>query len=258
MSLWDQLFGRRKRMMEDLDQDIRDFIERETQDNIERGMSPEEARYAALRKFGNVTRIKEDTWEVWSFVCLEQLWQDVRYGLRQLRRSPGFTAIAVVTLALGIGANTAIFSVVDAVLVRPLPFRNPAQLVWLRETQAMMGGYPLTGPDYLDWQAQAQTLEGASLFDWGESSNVSVAGEPEPAFVVRTQANFFSLLGVEPLVGRTFVKGEDQPGRNHIAILSYGFWQSQFGGARNALGRILSSMAKDTPSWAWRRFGFVP
>ena len=86
MSRWARFFSRRKRMMEDLDQDIRDYIERETQDNIERGMSPEEAHYAALRKFGNVTRVKEDTWEVWSFVWLEQLWQDVRFGLRQLRR----------------------------------------------------------------------------------------------------------------------------------------------------------------------------
>src|SRR5579864_3206623 len=103
---------RRKRMLEELDADIREHIERETQDNIERGLSPEEARYAALRKFGNVTRVKEETREVWSIVWLEQLLQDVRYGFRTLRRSSGFTSVAVFTLALGISADTIIFSMI--------------------------------------------------------------------------------------------------------------------------------------------------
>ncbi len=122
---------RRKRMLRELESDIREHIERETQDNIERGMSPKEARYAAMRKFGNTLRVQEDVREVWSLVWLEQLLQDVRYGVRVLAKSPAFTAIVVMTLALGIGAATAVFSIVYAVLINPYPFRDWQRLVTL-------------------------------------------------------------------------------------------------------------------------------
>jgi putative ABC transport system permease protein len=168
---------------------------------------------------------------------MHTLWQDVRYGLRMLAKSPGFTAVAVLTLALGIGANTAIFSVIDSVLLRPLPFKNPAQLVDLRVTESAPGNFPLTGADYLDWQAQNRTFTAMSLYGWEQGVSASSSGGSEPATMVPTQANFFSDLGVQPLLGRTFAPGEDQTGKNRVAVLSYRFWQERFGGKADAIGQ---------------------
>jgi putative ABC transport system permease protein len=151
---------RRKRMLEELDQDIRDHIELETQDNIERGMSPEEARYAALRKFGNVTRVTEETREVWSFVWLEQLFEDIRFGLRILSKSPGFTTVAILTLALGIGANTAVYSVVERVLLRPLPFQDSERLfaMWAAQKD-QPGKIGASMPEFEDYKEQSHSFE---------------------------------------------------------------------------------------------------
>jgi len=163
--------------------------------------------------------------------------QDIRYALRMLAKAPGFMAIAVLTLALGIGANTAIFSVINSVLLEPLPFKNPAQLVDLRESESAPGNFPLDGADYLDWQAQNKTFASMSLYTYPRGYNASGAGDAESAAVVTTQANFFGTLGVRPLIGRTFAKGEDIAGKNHVVILSYGFWHRHFGGRPNALGK---------------------
>jgi putative ABC transport system permease protein len=170
---------------------------------------------------------------------LEDLGQDLRYASRTLLKNPGFAAVAVLTLALGIGANTAIFSIVNAVLLKPLPFRQPEQIVALWQTESAPGSYPLTGEDYLDWRSQNSTFEDMSLYSWPNSFNVSDPAGAEGAQVVRTQANFFTLLGVQVQLGRTFANGEDQGGGSHVVVLSNGFWKKRFGGQQDAVGKTL-------------------
>jgi predicted permease len=174
----------------------------------------------------------------WPF--LETLLQDVRFGARTLRKSPGFALVSVLTLALGIGANTAIFSVINAVLLKPLPFKDPDRLVQLWETEPAPGNFPLTGPDYLDWQEQNRTLEGSALYSWPRSFNASNAGEAQPVIAITTQANFSSVLGVSPAMGRTFVSGEDQEGKNKVVVISNGFWKKFFAARPDVIGQKIA------------------
>jgi putative ABC transport system permease protein len=166
--------------------------------------------------------------------------QDVRYATRILRKSPGFSAVAILTLALGIGANTAIFSVVNATLLKPLPFRNPEKIVALWQTESAPGSFPLSGADYLDWKSQNHTFEDMALFSWPSNSNVTAGSSPEGATVVQTEANFFSLLGVNPQIGRNFAAGEDQKGGSKVAILSHALWKSRFAASNDVLGKPIS------------------
>src|SRR5689334_16075537 len=166
--------------------------------------------------------------------------QDIRYGLRGLRKRPGFTAVALITLALGIGANAAIFSVVNAVLLRPLQFREPERLAILWEDASFVG-FPRNTPapaNYVDWKNQAQSFE--DLAATRESSlNLTGDGEPERVPSRRVTANFFSLLGVQPLIGRGFLAEEDRPQANKVVVLSYPLWQARYGGDRSILNRAL-------------------
>jgi putative ABC transport system permease protein len=173
-------------------------------------------------------------------IWISDLARDIRYAGRVLRKSPGFAGIAILTLALGIGANTAIFSVVNATLLKPLPFRNPEKIVALWQTESAPGSYPLTGEDYLDWKAQNHTFDSMALYSWPSSANMTAETAPEAATVVRAEANFFSLLGVNPQIGRTFATGEDQHGGSKVAILSYAFWKSRFAGSRDILGHRIA------------------
>jgi len=173
-------------MIEDLDKDMLDHIERETEENVERGMSPEEARFAALRAFGNLTRIKEETRAVWSLVWLEQLFEDIRFGLRMLRKNPGFTVVAALTLALGIGANTYIFSLADALLFRPIEFPDPGRPValWERLPGSNIDRNELTPADFLDWKAQNHVFDRIAAQAWWDA-NLGGVDHPEHLYGFR-------------------------------------------------------------------------
>jgi predicted permease len=231
---------RRKRMLENLEQDIRDHIERETQDNIERGMPPDEARYAALRNFGNVTRVAEETRDVWSFVWLDRLVQDVRVGLRALAKSPGFTTVALLSLALGIGANTAIFSAVDQVLLHPIPYPDPDRLVvvWSSIPRLKLPEFATSVPDFLDWRSQNRAFEQMAVIQ-GEAANVTGIQRPERVQLLQWSANVFSLLGMQPEFGRGFT-AEDEQAARRVVILDYAFWRRSFGGDPNIVGKTIA------------------
>ncbi len=182
--------------------------------------------------------------------------QDITYFTRTVAKSPAFFAIAVLTLALGIGANTAVFSVINSVLLRPLPFDDPDRLVRLFETEAAPGNYPFAAPDYLDWQAQNRTLDGTSLFDYYRQVNVSGGGQAESAAMIAAESNFFAVLGVKPLLGRTFARGEGTAGgAARVAIISYGFWQRHFGADPAIVGKSIDldsqrcTVVGVMPSW---------
>ncbi len=232
---------RRERMLEELDRDIRAHIEIETRDNIERGMTPDEAHYAALRKFGNVTRVQEEAREVWSLVWLEQMWQDVRYAARMLRKSPGFTAVAVLTLALGIGANTAIFSVVYAVLLRPLPYVDPGQLVVIFQAKPQ-DQVPFTGINYVNFaECRAQSHAFAEMAaNQAHQLTLTGVGEPSVLTTMVVTPEIFSLLEAQALLGRTFVPEDGKRGAAPVVILSENLWRSQFGADPNLVGRSIS------------------
>ena len=200
-----------------------------------RGLSPDEARRAARRAYGGVEQAKELHRETRSFIRIEQLFQDVRYGVRNLLRTPGFTAVAVVTLALGIGASTAIFSVVNAVLLRPLAYKDADRLV----TVLHYGTGPVATANYIDWRGQSRSFEAMGAADYW-TPNLTNSDPPEHLYGLKITQNLLPLLGIEPLLGRLFAAGEDQQGAEHEAILSYKLWQRRFSRDPNILGKTIT------------------
>jgi len=229
---------RRKRMLEQLDQDIRDHIEMETQENIERGLSPEEARYAALRKFGNVTRVTEETRAVWSSIWIEQLLQDVSYGVRALRKNPGFAIVIVLTLALGIGANTAIFSVVRGVVLAPLPYPEPNRLVMVWESRPNVKTLSTSYPDFMDWQRNARSFEQMAALT-SRNYDLTSPGTPQHLDGMEISSGFFSTLGVNLAMGHDFSPSEDGPHGAPAVIISNRLWRNRFASSPQALGKSI-------------------
>ena len=207
------------------------------------GLPPAEARSAARRQFGNATRIKESSRDLWTFTTFETFWLDLRYGARMLAKNPGFAAVAILTLALGIGANTAMFAITDAALLQPLPYPNPSQLVFLREF--FVGGGPMSFsmPNFRDLAEQNHTFQEMTVFDF-PGFVLTGRGQPTLLISMRVSAPLFSILGVKPALGRLIAAADDRPAAAPVAVISHGFWQDRLAGVRTVLGHSIDLSGK--------------
>jgi putative ABC transport system permease protein len=227
---------------QELGSELRFHIERQVEENLAAGMTREEARRTALREFGGVEQVKEDCRVSRRTNYLDNLLKDVGYGLRMLRKSPSFTFFAVAVLALGIAANSAIFSIADAVLVRPLPYRDANRLVMIWE-DASAYGFPKDTPapgNFSDWRMRNQVFDDVAATGFGGSFNLTGQGLPEKLTGREVTANLFSVLGVTPELGRDFRPEDDVPGATPVTILSHGLWLRRFGGDAQILGKEIS------------------
>ena len=247
------LFGRRK-PVDEIEEEIHSHLAMEEQENLESGMPPDEAHYAALRRFGNVTLAQERSRETWRWNSIEMLWQDLRYGLRMLLKSPAFTLVAAITLALGIGANSAIFNVLDAVLLRLLPVKAPEQLVVLTDPDSYGRNYgqesgdrSLLGFNEFEYLHDHNDVYSGVIAADSDAPNVEVgigsfsgspAAQPETARVQLVSGNYFSVLGVSAAVGRTFTPEVDRArGGSPVAVTSYPYWKERFNLDPEILGK---------------------
>jgi predicted permease len=251
---------RRRQVEQELDEELRYHIERQIEEHIAKGMTEEEARHTALRAIGGVERRKEECRDMRRVGLIEDLIQDLRYGLRRLRKNPGFTAAATLTLALGIGANTAMFSAVDAVMIRPLPYVDSGRLVMIWDEMSYIGfpKHNSTPAEWREWR-QNNTVFTDIAATQPVQAILSGDGEPEEAPARKVTANLWTVLGAQPLTGRVFNEDEDARGAR-VAVISYGLWQRRFGGASDALGRkiTLNDSPYEVIGVMPREFYFLP
>jgi putative ABC transport system permease protein len=240
-------FFRRGRWDDERARELEAHLAIETDDNVRRGMKPREARDAARRKLGNITLVREEIYQMNTMALVDSTWRDLKHGARLLRLSPGFAIVAILSLALGVGANTAIFQLLDAVRLRTLPVKDPQQLVEVRiattpngRTGAFFGRRPMmTNPLWEQLRDRQQAFSG--VFAWGVNAfNLTSGGEARYAQGLWVSGDFFNTLGVPPLVGRTLTLDDDRRGcAAPPAVIGYGFWQREFGGSPSAIGRSL-------------------
>jgi putative ABC transport system permease protein len=230
---------RRQRRDEELDEEIQAHLEMAKRDRMERGETVDEAQAAARREFGNIGLVKEVTREVWGWRWLEQLGQDLHYGVRMLMKKPGFTLIAVIMLALGIGANTAIFSVANAVLLNPFPYPDHSRIYYIYQRFPKLGAkeqFAASGPEYTDL-TQCKFYDQIAAVERTLSRNLTGGQEPERITAARVSADFFSLLGVNPLLGRTIIAGDQGPQGVRALVINHSLWQRRFGGNPDVIGQ---------------------
>jgi predicted permease len=232
-------FWQRQRRDADLAQELEAHLEQETADRIAAGNCPAEARFAARRKLGNITRIREDMYEHNSILLLETIWQDVSYAWRMIRKQPGFAAAAVLTLALGIGATTAIFSVVNAVLINPLPYPDSDALVRIGHSIGGIDQPFFSDGIYLTYAENNQAFADLGVWSPGATATVTGEGDPEEVRALMASQDVLTTLGVRPEIGRWFSKADDTPGSPATVMLTNGYWQRRFGGDRAVLERVL-------------------
>jgi predicted permease len=238
MSWLSRLFRRRKQETE-LEEEVRSHLEMAAQDRAERGEDHREAERAARREFGNVSLVKEVTRDVWNWGSVERLTQDLRFGFRMMAKSPGFAAVAILTLALGIGANTALFSVVNGVLLNPLPYPDPDQLVTLAESKPNFDSGSISFPNFRDWRRDNRTFSMMGV-SRSYSYNLTGKGDAEQVRAEFVSSDYLTLLGVKPVIGRLFAEGEDEIGASPIVLISEGLWNHKFGGAPDIVGQGLT------------------
>jgi putative ABC transport system permease protein len=222
----------------DLAEELRSHLEMRAQDNLSSGMAKEDAELDARRRFGNVALIKESTRAQRIVLWLETVLQDAHFGLRTLRRSPGFTLVAVLTVALTIGATAAVFTVINSVLLRPLPYGSPNRLIFIATFMPRDNSEVTASAQYVAFKSNSRVLEDAGAYS-SEDYNVSGAGDPERLHSAVATSSFFSTLGIHPAMGRVFTAEEDKPGADKIAVISHSFWQRHFNSDNNVVGKTI-------------------